>query len=776
MSRTLGNLSKKTSNLPGWVLTAFSIAGLLIFFFLALQAVTSKSPTFDEAIHLLRGKVLWQSAALSVQGEHTPLSHWVIGTFFFTEPTLPYLDPVPILPEGESARLGWEFLWGHEIDVNRLLVIGRLPVVFVGLLLGALVVRWSKMLSGILGAIIVVALFAFSPNLLASTSVATTDLMATATFTATIFASWFYWRHPSLWRLVLYGIALGLALGSKLTAILLLPLTLLLAYANWFGFGPGKRRDGSFWHPGIVWLVTVLIAGLVLWSIYGFEVGIASGLPFPVPAATYVENFTQVQDHISRGHSSFLLGELSFGWWHYFIVAFLIKTPAVALVFLGLTIVYLIVSRRWRESVFVWLPVVVLLVVASYSRLNIGYRHILPMVPLIWVLISYTAPVWLKNRGLLLVLGAFLVLYAVGPLSYQPHFLAYFNEFVGGPAEGYKYLGDSNLDWGQDLQLVAEYVEQSAVEPNLIAHYGTGSPAYYGLTIPPIFDDAGNVIGIARANPAPGRYIISTSRLQGAYEYEPHLFDWFRRRNPDAQIGFTNNVYDVPESLPGSWIGHCLDPEPHLTNSQAEQLVGFSSRQHLFFDCRSSWLIPAGNEPGWYILPYDYDPENVRELFGEHLMLTYANAYSPKTQPYRVYYWDGDNSAKDSIMNRSALVTFPDGTEVNLPAAVNEAAFFLGGWRDENGWTSAWQAGSAPGQFLSVQMHLYVDGAPPLIGDGLGYPAAYWRKGDIIVQFHDFGLHPAGYLETGLYDYNSLAGLSFQDADRPTTTVRIIPE
>jgi len=73
-------------------------------------------------------------------------------------------------------------------------------------------------------------------------------------------------------------------------------------------------------------------------------------------------------------------------------------------------------------------------------------------------------------------------------------------------------------------------------------------------------------------------------------------------------------------------------------------------------------------------------------------------------------------------------------------------------------------------------MHLHVVGTPPLVGDGLGYPSPNWQPGDIIMQIHDFGDQPADYLETGLYDYNTVERLPFTAADSSNTSVRILPD
>jgi hypothetical protein len=44
-------------------------------------------------------------------------------------------------------------------------------------------------------------------------------------------------------------------------------------------------------------------------------------------------------------------------------------------------------------------------------------------------------------------------------LGVYPHSLSYFNELVGGPANGHAHLLDSNIDWGQDLLLLKEWLD-----------------------------------------------------------------------------------------------------------------------------------------------------------------------------------------------------------------------------------------------------------------------------------------------------------------------------
>jgi hypothetical protein len=103
---------------------AISVVALLIFFALTLQAVLSKSPTADEGMHLLRSQVLRQTDELELQGQHAPLSHWLIGTFLFSEPTMPPVSDLPSWPRLSPEDLVQEFLWLGQVYVGRLLFLG----------------------------------------------------------------------------------------------------------------------------------------------------------------------------------------------------------------------------------------------------------------------------------------------------------------------------------------------------------------------------------------------------------------------------------------------------------------------------------------------------------------------------------------------------------------------------------------------------------------------------------------------------------------------------
>jgi len=633
------------------------------------------------------------------------------------------------------------------------------------MMLGALLARWTRQRSGLLGLIIIITLFAFSPNILASSALATTDLLAAATFLAAILAIMHFWQQPTFWRWLLAALTIGLAISSKLTGLLVVPVTLLLSYT--------QSRNQPWWKPGLIWLSMLPVAGLVLWASYKFQLGQVELIPFPLPAATFFNNFVEVQQHIERGHYTFLLGERSNeGWLHYFVLAYLVKTPTVTIVLFVVALVYLTYRRRWRETIYLWAPALIFFVFASYSRLNIGYRHILPIVPLLWLLIAESAPLWRSRKSLIILLIAGLLLYAGLSLKQRPHYLAYFSEIVGGSAQGFRYLGDSNLDWVQDLNLLAEYAHEKEDRSLYVSFFGPSDPAYYGLNATPLIDESGKVVDFSPANPAPGQYAISANHIQGTTEDEPDLFDWFRRHDPDGQLGYSILLYDVAERLNGSWIGHCLDPEPSLEQGEASELVGQEPSRHFYFDCRTSWVIPAGNEPGWYILPEELDPGRISDHLAGELTLVYSNLQSSRTPAYRVYHWPGGGDVVDLITKKTNIINSDGDGPLKSPLAIEGTAQFLGGLIYGSVWGSMWQTESLTEAPLSVLMHLNVGEPTPSIADGLGYQGIQWRSGDIFIQYNDFGTLSGQYLETGLYDYTTGERLKFDDGGE---VVRIYP-
>lgn len=751
----------------------YTIAGLLIFFGLGLSTIMAKAPTVDEYVHILRGRVLWQTADFRFQQGHAPLAHWLIGALLGTDPTLPHVTELPSWGSDDRFALGQEFLWqsGPAPTVERILLLARLPVLWAGLLTGALLVRWLLLWQRrqygrmhVTSVLLLITFFAFSPNLLASFSLATTDALLVLTWALAMFALWWTWQQPVWSRWLLAGGALGLALATKLSALALGPIFLVICLWQW-----GRR--GWLWpltrwqRPLAQGLLLLLGTALTLWTAYAFEWRPTAVTPFPLPAASYLESFFSVQTHVQTGHVSYLLGERSAdGWWHYFLVAFLFKTPATTLALLLGALGTLAWQRRLTDTLYFWLPAAALLLSASVTRLNIGYRHILPVLPFVWLLVATAVPFWLQKRGVVLLLVLGLAVYVFGSVRQQPHTLSYFNEFVGGSRRGSRYLGDSNLDWGQDLNRAADYARAQAKGRDVyLSYYGSGDWTYYGLdTLISLTPETG-LQHLNPANPAPGLYLISVSHLQGLGLHDPDLLDWFRRREPDAYIGNSIQVYEVSQPDAGDWIAYCLEPAPLLDPPSAQALVGQSDVRNVYFDCRQSWVLPQAGTPGWYILPQQEKAAwPAGDAFAAQFELVYRHAPGLLGPSFDVYHWAGGVDVAAWVRQNTAQTAVIQSSQQSLPQPVGEVANLLGYTVAADAWTTIWQVTRTPDGPLTVAAHLYRDAPTPAVADSLGFTSEQWQPGDIFWQMHRFAPEANGRtLETGFYNYLTGEGAPF---------------
>jgi hypothetical protein len=634
--------------LPPWGARLLGVAALLLFFALGLQAVTAMAPTMDEPMHLMRGYLVQKTGELPYQSGHAPLSHRLIGLLLPVEPTAPDLEALNDWSGRDKPALASDLLWAHGVNVDRFLFLARLPVLLSGVILGALIGGWARNWHGRDAMVVALLLFATAPNLLAAAALATTDFVSTVTYFGAVYAWWGFWRWRDRRWWLLTALFLGLALASKLTAVLLLPALFLLTLLF-------IKRDKPIWRPFAAYLALLPAVALVLWLVYGLQLGRVGGLL--LPAAPYVESWQTLLAHVESGHPAFFLGQLSSqGWWSYFPVAFALKTPLVTLILIAAGLIVIALNRPlWKTAVFLLLPAAALFAAAMTSHLNIGYRHILPAVPFLLVAAS-TAVIALRRRRITLALLALLLAWElVAAVRQQPHFLAYFNELAGGTDQGYRYLGDSNLDWGQGLKALAVEVQESP-GPWQIAYAGSADPAYYGIGPQLLLDTTKGAAAFPAANPPPGRYAISTDHWQGLLA-DPDTFDWFRRREPDRTLGGSILIYEVAAQAPGAWVAHCSRPYPLLAAEEAEALLGHKGLRHLWFDCAQSLVLPAGESPGWFIIPQAeaWWPRQLLEAgSASDLQLVYRHDTSPLLPSFDVYYWPGGPLQPDPARAKTA--------------------------------------------------------------------------------------------------------------------------
>jgi len=181
---------------------------------------------------------------------------------------------------------------------------------------------------------------------------------------------------------------------------------------------------------------------------------------------------------------------------------------------------------------------------------QIGIRHIMPIYPFMTVLAGAIVP-WAGRRRLFRPAAALgLLLYAASVLLCAPYFLAYFNAAVGGARNGYHWLIDSNLDWGQSLPQLAGYLKARKVDGIYLAYFGTADPHYYGIRYIPVGcitnlneRRTGDSLDMRQAETR--LLAISATNLQATYYADKETFSYFRARTPVAVLGQAIFVYDI---------------------------------------------------------------------------------------------------------------------------------------------------------------------------------------------------------------------------------------
>lgn len=561
---------------------------LLLLFLIFVQAISSirlKSATVDEVTHLPAGYSYLKTGDFRMGRENPVLIKLISGTpLLFFDLKIP--TDHPSWRQLDQYAFGGQFLYHSNKNGDRILFWGRMPIILLSILLAYFVFRWAKELFGINAGLLALFLYIFEPNILAHSVLATTDLgVAVFSFIA-LYYFWKFIRESRPKNLILAGFTFGLAQASKFSAILLVPIYLLLILMRIFSanevtssvklfrrLSPAKSRIQKSYVLFASLLSIFLIAFLVIFASYGFQIkpvlspddplgkhtkALHQLLPrnnkvvnrgvyfflerFPIPAADWFRGQASQILHSREGHSAFLMGMYSEkGWWYYYLVAFLIKTPIPLLVLLIIAIWLFGKSKekKMEDEYFLIVPIAVMFAASFFNRIAIGLRYLLPVYPFLFVFTSRLAGVRLKRQTLFIVMVGILSLwYIFSSLSIYPHYLAYFNEFVGGPNNGYKYLVDSNLDWGQDLKGLAKYVEERKIKEVKLSYFGTASPNYYQIPYQLVTEKEMHKY-------TPGIYAISATNLQNALVVDKTRFDWFKKYQPVDKIGYSIFIYDI---------------------------------------------------------------------------------------------------------------------------------------------------------------------------------------------------------------------------------------
>lgn len=542
-------------------------------------AISRKGITNDEIIHIPAGYYHLVAGEFQINNEHPPLAKmWAALPLLLLQPN--ESPPTTAEKQGTFNNLSYSYeqrFWqSNQAQFGRILFWTRSMMIVLTMVLGVLIFLYARSLFGSRAGVIAVALFTLEPTVLAHGRIVHTDLPVALAFLFFFFVLRIYLRARTTRNAALLGLASGLALLTKFSMIVLLPVLACVALLG-FGFAPrfSESRKRVLMHAGIVvCLVWVLVnagyrfqgppvvPGDVQWVEARSPDRFGEWMTFfqlgsRIVPTYYLFGQYNVMLHNRDGHAASLLGQYGTrGWWYYFPVAFALKT---SLPFLIVTLAAL-AWALWRlfgkrDKRILWLlgPISIYALLSMTSHINIGIRHFLPVYPFLFIAGGAMLEGLLRIRyPRHLAIG--LVVLAFGWMSAEalrayPNYIPYMNQLASAHPHWW-YLSDSNVEWGEDGRALAEYLHaRGETEVVGAVSGGWGSLAQYGITYHEIFPKPGVTVPDTR-------YVaIGASFLNGSTnfisedgsgnvisdEQRVNYLAAYRTRQPEVVLG--NSIY-----------------------------------------------------------------------------------------------------------------------------------------------------------------------------------------------------------------------------------------
>ncbi|MCG8969290.1 MULTISPECIES: phospholipid carrier-dependent glycosyltransferase [Streptomyces] len=456
--------------------------------FAMVTTAVRQTPTIDEPVYVGAAADYVREHRLRYNPEHPPLGKLVVGVGVALAG--PRVDPSF---EGDQSAWGRHLLYESGNDPWRLMLWARLPVIALTLLFGLVVFAFARELAGRAGGLAALALYAFSPDVVAHGSLATLDAPAAGFVLTSVWLLWRARRRPRLY-LPLAGAALGAALATRASTLPAVPVLLVLAALQ---AGARERGRGAV-RAAAGALVVAVTAIAVVWATYlavdprlrgtpgqalpgvpGLKGVVVDLLPFPEAYRDGMRLQFGLERHPWQG---FLFGRLYTGsLWYYLPAALLVKTPLGALALWAAGSVAVVAVRRLRPAArYLLPPAAVLLASAMAGSRNFGTRYalFLPM----FLAVAAGCVLAARVRWAPAVTLALVAFVAVSSVRTYPYYLPYANEAFGGPARTRLLLHDSAVDWGQDLGRLADRLrERYPGERVWLVYKGSGVPSHYGI-------------------------------------------------------------------------------------------------------------------------------------------------------------------------------------------------------------------------------------------------------------------------------------------------------
>jgi len=574
------------------------VSSLVLLFlasgYLQVWLARHETQTIDEGVHISAGYSYITTGDFRLNPEHPPLAKQLAALpLLFVKPTLP--TNTTAWAEAEQWQFAHDFLYESGNNPQQILFLGRIPMIILALILGLCIARWTYELAGKIPSLVSSVLYVSSPLFLTHGHLIATDVPVTLGVTA---AAYFFVKslRSKSWKWVLLtAVATAFASDVKFTGLILFGLIPVL-YALVYLFA-GKRLPHLSSKHFLVLFGSMIVATFLLASLTtGFQVNVSSHDPFlgmhhieqakefiiEFPSAfrwfprfylwvlehvhfvayPYASGLFEFITHFEVGHESYFLGNYDdMGNIWYFPVAFLIKTRLAVLVLLSLILTLFVKRtywawkfklytfsfkkklRQWAEGwnpelfILVGLPAL-FFVSALQSKVNIGVRHILIVYPFLYILVSLLWSVRIhRQRIFRWLITAVLAVALISTAAVWPFPMTYFSEAVGGASQGHKYIMNSNLDWGQNLFYLRDYLHNHDVDTICFGYFGQGQLSDLGIHIRPLYSNR-DVTNFGTPD------CVVVVSVQVLYNKEQN-FTWLQKLTPNAVIGDSFYIYDL---------------------------------------------------------------------------------------------------------------------------------------------------------------------------------------------------------------------------------------
>lgn len=570
---------------------------------LAYSSIWNDSPIVDEIPHIGAGYSYIEKGDMRLNPEHPPLAKDLAGIALHFLNLKQTAFETKFWNEDINGQwnFGRNLIFNSGNDAIKITHAAKLSIFIFFILSAVIIYIWAKELFGPVAGLIALFLFSFSPTVMAHSRFVTTDVPALFGVLLSTYFFIKFLKKPNYKTLIIAGLAFGLAQLTKYSLFLLIPYFGLVALSyGWLNVEKHKLRHAI--HYGFLSAITMIIGyTAVVWPVYGLHTinypperqksdtvyllgsygnrAIAdriielSDKPYIRSAAQYGLGLLMVTQRSIGGNTTYFLGEVrGQAWKKYFPIVYFIKEP---LAFWGLVImvIYYLISicklnsqtprsstPKWIKDNFDQFAMLVWLAIYWYAsikaNLNIGVRHLMPVYGFTYILVASGLSALIKNTDFklknfspkLLILNFLLSIlfgwYLFENLKIYPYYITYFNQIVGGSASGYKYVVDSNLDWGQDAKRLADWVRANNIKEKIyLDYFGWTDQSYY-------YPDKYNWLSGGRfksakeffnENPQGGWIAVSATFYMGSREKPDTSYAWLDAFEPVAVIG--NSIF-----------------------------------------------------------------------------------------------------------------------------------------------------------------------------------------------------------------------------------------